>query len=326
MPDSTAIPPAPKRRPVYEFKATDCVRHEGRCAMRRERGVGGAYECVFCANEQTASALLEPTQDLAAAAVPEPAQTPPATTHAVEAAKPPIQPEDGSSARVSPESADHVWSALNLMAGKALERFGFNVRAMKLLEEMGELQSELAKKLLGHKRADDAKVIDEIADVFITLESVACAFGFDAVEAAIMVKLDRLGAAIADNRYPALFNEPPRSPEAAESAKTQAVTQAARDHLPNDHEPSRCATCAANGITQRDARGRVRVASEPPASASTASSSADAVRNVQVLAASLESAAERYRDDACTAEAYGVELLRISHALATVSRQVRGRG
>jgi NTP pyrophosphatase (non-canonical NTP hydrolase) len=96
------------------------------------------------------------------------------------------------------DADDHVWSSINLLAGQALATWGRDVRIAKLFEEMGELQSELAKVLIGHKRADESRVVAEIADVFITLESVAIAFGFERVEAAIPGKLDRLARAIAE--------------------------------------------------------------------------------------------------------------------------------
>lgn len=101
------------------------------------------------------------------------------------------------SAPLGDVDTEHVWPALNLLADQALQRWGRDVRIVKLFEEMGELQAELAKVVIGHKRADTARVIDEIADVFITLESVAIAFGFDAVETAIPGKLDRLARALA---------------------------------------------------------------------------------------------------------------------------------
>jgi len=81
---------------------------------------------------------------------------------------------------------------------RALDHFGFSVRALKFLEEVGELQSELAKVLLAHKRANTSKVIDELADVLITIESMVHALGRHHVDAAVARKLERLEAAISD--------------------------------------------------------------------------------------------------------------------------------
>lgn len=180
-----------------------------RCwACQRERfgdriEAGGVLICAGCNN-------LEPCP---IATPQEPASAPEAL---VTSATPSREPDAPAAQTQSPvlgaDAGDSTWSALNLTADRALKHFGAHVRIMKLIEEMGELQSELAKSLIGHKRASDAKVIDEIADVFITLESVAIAFGFEAVEAVIPHKLDRLSAAIAGAEQP-FASLPARAPE-----------------------------------------------------------------------------------------------------------------
>lgn len=70
------LPSAPRRPKKYEYRASDCETHGNRCAMRRERGTEGPFECVFCANERTAAALLQPSLP----PVPPPAAEPPTPT------------------------------------------------------------------------------------------------------------------------------------------------------------------------------------------------------------------------------------------------------
>lgn len=204
---------------------------------------------------------------------------------------------------------DGVWSALNLMAGEALELWGTKVRVTKLIEEMGELQSELAKTLIGHKRASDAKVINEIADVFITLESVALAFGFERVEASIPAKLDRLAAAIAEGKKPGLLDQHRNcacrkccpEPRGAIELSAQELGAPAIDPVLRAFE--------ADGIVQPS------TASQPPDTAETVSS----------LMRAAQAALWAHGEGKTTAEQYGVELLRVSNELATVSKQIRGQ-
>lgn len=236
MPDSTTLPP--EREPRWSYARGYCA-HHGRVVFRAPSPLDPltAGACVHC---------QPPAQDLAAAAVPEPEQTPPAIPLAVEAAEPADATVDGSSARVS--------------EGNGLAKvFG---------------------KWPGNET--DAELIEALRE----------------------------------------------------------------DSSANEHDRGRCNVCAASGHPQRDERGRLLGAPElsaserpvvrdpllrafeedgivQPASASVA---AVDVGPARTLCRDIQQAVWRQVDGKTTAEAYGVELLRISNALATESVRVRGRG
>jgi hypothetical protein len=403
MPDSTAIPPAPKRRPVYEFKATDCVRHEGRCAMRRERGVGGAYECVYCANAKTAAELLAVPQTVAelqeplAAPVPtQPEQqTSPAPPHAVEE-KPPADSVVDGGARVLPSGWRETigprrdgslrWHALT---GEYVEE-----SLPELLHKGAWFYQPAGRHPGGHA---PTMLQAMCAALGITLEQTPGRFwvarrdgvaitglGFDK-EHCVRAALERYHA---------------QQQAAAVRAESDALREATKDLAASmrvqsgDHDRARCDVCASNGIAQRDARGRLLGAPElsvmerpspaidpvlrafeadgivlpapapiePDADApldvhalpafwdarraaqgkpdasrcaaelrralqpASASQPPAAASDARMFATQLRVATRVYEDGQTTAEAYGVELLRISNALATLSVQVRGRG
>ena len=72
-----------------------------------------------------------------------------------------------------------------------LERFGPVPQTMKAIEEMAELIKELSKDINDHL-SNNAPVIDEIADVQITLWQMQILYGVDSVQDRIQFKLNRL--------------------------------------------------------------------------------------------------------------------------------------
>lgn len=83
---------------------------------------------------------------------------------------------------------------------KALDRYGFSHQVDKAIEEMGECSTALMQ--FRHGRADMDSVISEIADVVITVNQLAVAFGYDKVQEEIDYKLSRLDRqmSISDDR------------------------------------------------------------------------------------------------------------------------------
>ena len=79
---------------------------------------------------------------------------------------------------------------------KALEVFGADRQVDKCIEELGELATALLK--YRHGEATAAEVIDELADVEITTGTLRLLFDRHAVDARVLVKLNRLAGLVAD--------------------------------------------------------------------------------------------------------------------------------
>lgn len=73
---------------------------------------------------------------------------------------------------------------------KALDHYGISPQVDKAIEEMGELTAALLQ--YKHGRIDKDEVIGEIADVLITTNQMALAFGYEQVKEEIDYKLSRL--------------------------------------------------------------------------------------------------------------------------------------
>lgn len=72
----------------------------------------------------------------------------------------------------------------------AINHFGVEANIDKALEEMGELTTELSRRRLA--RYDKEKVVEEIADVMITVEKLRIIFGGSLVDEIVEEKLARL--------------------------------------------------------------------------------------------------------------------------------------
>lgn len=72
----------------------------------------------------------------------------------------------------------------------AVEFYGNHHQTMKLMEEMHELGAELCRIQDG--RTTGEKIVEEIADVYVTLEQLAMVWGRGKVEAMIYSKIKRL--------------------------------------------------------------------------------------------------------------------------------------
>lgn len=79
---------------------------------------------------------------------------------------------------------------------RALDTWGEEAQINMAHEELGELQSELARLWRGRSTGED--VIDEIADVQIMMGQLAVVFGEKAVEEAVTRKMDRLNERLDD--------------------------------------------------------------------------------------------------------------------------------
>lgn len=73
---------------------------------------------------------------------------------------------------------------------RALDEWGFEAQANMAIQEAAELQKALTDLYFG--RADDAAVVDEIADVQIMADQLALHFGEDEVRETIEQKRERL--------------------------------------------------------------------------------------------------------------------------------------
>lgn len=73
---------------------------------------------------------------------------------------------------------------------EAIQKFGQKSQLIKTIEEMGELQIEIAKILNADAR--ELTIIDEIADVAIMLQQLTLIYGEDLVSQRINYKIDRL--------------------------------------------------------------------------------------------------------------------------------------
>lgn len=72
----------------------------------------------------------------------------------------------------------------------AIDHYGAEHQKLKTIEELGELQTELAREQ--DNRTTPKKVITEIADVMIMIEQLVLIYGLDAVKAEFERKKNRL--------------------------------------------------------------------------------------------------------------------------------------
>ena len=80
----------------------------------------------------------------------------------------------------------------------AIATWGPDFQVIKIREEMGELQTAMARYEFGRESID--AVIDEVADVTIMMHQARLIFGAGLVDAAIERKLARLSDKIASAR------------------------------------------------------------------------------------------------------------------------------
>ena len=72
----------------------------------------------------------------------------------------------------------------------AIDHYGEQHQKLKTIEELGELQTELAREQ--DNRTTPKKVITEIADVMLMIEQLVLIYGLDAVKAEFERKKNRL--------------------------------------------------------------------------------------------------------------------------------------
>jgi NTP pyrophosphatase (non-canonical NTP hydrolase) len=72
---------------------------------------------------------------------------------------------------------------------KIIDHYGMRNQQLKCIEEMSELTKELAKELIG--KGDEQRIIEEIADVLITVNQVMMMHSPELVRKMISTKLYR---------------------------------------------------------------------------------------------------------------------------------------
>lgn len=82
-------------------------------------------------------------------------------------------------------------TALEAAGESAVIAFGAKPQMIKTCEELGELITQLCKRLNNSPTSDES-IIDEIADVIIMANQMRIVFGKDAVDDRIVFKLDRI--------------------------------------------------------------------------------------------------------------------------------------
>lgn len=124
------------------------------------------------------------------------------------------------------------------IAQSALDAFGKGRQIDKCIEELGELTTALMKWKNGEAGAD--AVIDELADVAVTGNTLCVLFGWEAVDERVKVKLARLVRLVAD--------QVALNAEKAKAVKSQPVpgktlcVDCPHWHPVMDH-PSECGIC-----------------------------------------------------------------------------------
>lgn len=86
------------------------------------------------------------------------------------------------------EISDEMSGILDL----AICCFGEDSQLLMAVEEMSELQKEICKKFRHNKDASNPELVDEVADVLITVHQVARMCGVEAVNKRISYKIGRL--------------------------------------------------------------------------------------------------------------------------------------
>ena len=72
----------------------------------------------------------------------------------------------------------------------AIESWGLDKQVLMVMEESGEMLNALAKHSRG--RSTNKEIVTELADVWILMEQMAVAFGWDEFQAEKEYKLQRL--------------------------------------------------------------------------------------------------------------------------------------
>lgn len=85
-----------------------------------------------------------------------------------------------------------IQTALEHAGTSIVSHFGERAQTVKACEEMGELITQLMKRLNDNPQATRESVVDEIADVLITVSQLRILFGADKVDERILFKLDRM--------------------------------------------------------------------------------------------------------------------------------------
>ncbi len=88
---------------------------------------------------------------------------------------------------------------IDLVCKRAIEHFGKMHQIKKCMEELHELYNEftvyrvdMSDEFVFDDKIDQTKIIDEIADVFITIFQMVLIFDGDAIGERVEFKLDRL--------------------------------------------------------------------------------------------------------------------------------------
>lgn len=93
-------------------------------------------------------------------------------------------------------------AALQAAADSTMIAFGLDAQMIKTCEELGELTTQLCKKLNGSPTTN-AAIVDEVADVLIMAFQMRHVFGAEAVDERIIYKLDRTMEFIRNRAKPA---------------------------------------------------------------------------------------------------------------------------
>jgi NTP pyrophosphatase (non-canonical NTP hydrolase) len=101
-----------------------------------------------------------------------------------------------------------IFDALESFAQSALMNFSQKQQMVKTVEELGELTTQLCKRINESPKSDTAQIVDEIADVLVMVVQMREVFGREAVDTRVLFKLNRTMDRIRA-----------RSPEAAEQGK-----------------------------------------------------------------------------------------------------------
>jgi NTP pyrophosphatase (non-canonical NTP hydrolase) len=83
------------------------------------------------------------------------------------------------------------------LLARAINHFGVAAQTAKAVEEMGELITAIARD---YHRTNEDEIIDEIADVLITVLQLRLIYGAQRIDGRIAFKLERLDTRIASAR------------------------------------------------------------------------------------------------------------------------------
>lgn len=111
-----------------------------------------------------------------------------------------------------------LYTKLSYVTSRAVIQWGEKAQAIKACEEMGELTTQLCKRLNNSPTTDEA-VIDEIADVLIMAFQMRSIFGLEAVDERIDYKLERLLTALIR------FKDVPPTGESMQAVRQKEVSK-----------------------------------------------------------------------------------------------------